>query len=159
MAAGTKVQLGTLIEATLKPEDLIPAFHDELVRLSGGNDHLVVKEAFDLMAEWGTETPDWTVPEHELMSEVLNDLQDALQEYAPVFCYFGAIEGDGADFGFWMDSQAFEEARQYAEVWDQDSEYAFSEDNGVWIHVNDHGNIAILTDNNGEPGEIIWDAV
>jgi len=26
---------------------------------------------------------------------------DALNEYAPDGYYFGAIEGDGSDFGFW----------------------------------------------------------
>ena len=37
------------------------------------------------------------------MSEIVNDLMDALNEYAPDGYYFGAIEGDGSDFGFWQD--------------------------------------------------------
>jgi hypothetical protein len=32
---------------------------------------------------------------------LLTEIQDALELFAPPGAYFGAHEGDGADFGFW----------------------------------------------------------
>ena len=42
----------------------------------------------------------------DLMSEIVSELMDALNSYAPPNMYFGSIEGDGADFGWWaIDSE------------------------------------------------------
>lgn len=88
---------GTLIHATLRPEDLIPAFWSKLQELSP-------QMASALPAAW----PELTAPnlEREIadMDEaqtLVNELQDHLNECAPEGWYFGAIEGDGSDFGFW----------------------------------------------------------
>lgn len=37
-----------------------------------------------------------------LSGEDLETLTDLLGELAPPYCYFGANEGDGADYGFWV---------------------------------------------------------
>ena len=103
-----KIELGTLIHATLRNEDLLPAFRNELHNLSEGQHPLV--ELFDRTVEtepwldWYSvdiRLADIAPEDQEYASELVNDLMDALNEYAPDGCYFGSIEGDGSDFGFW----------------------------------------------------------
>ena len=84
-------QPGTLICGTLLEQDLIPAFIDEIRRISPTDSRLkdwnrAYARADDAM-EW---------------QEFVGDLIDALSEYAPQGYYFGAHPGDGADFGFWQ---------------------------------------------------------
>ena len=43
-----------------------------------------------------------TEAEQQRINVALEDLTDALQELAPTGFYFGASEGDGACFGFWL---------------------------------------------------------
>lgn len=147
------VRIGTLIEGTLRGEDLLPAFADELKRLDPH--HSLVKEAYEIMATWGTGDES---EENEQISETVNAIQDALQEYCPPFVYFGTLEGDGACFGFWPDLMALEEERMYAKPSDADG-YQYLEDCNVWVQVNDHGNVTLLENDNGKPGREIWAAV
>jgi hypothetical protein len=83
---GAVIKVGTVSYGTLRPEDLIPVFVNELRRLGHAATH------FD--AEWLVENP-------EDAAWLLADLFDALNDVAPDGTYFGAHEGDGADFGFW----------------------------------------------------------
>mgnify|MGYP003675493637 CR=1 FL=1 len=96
--------VGTVTAGTMRPQDLIPAFlvelrchdraaaeaisvkvpHDDLVKAGGVTLH-------DDHAWWHSEDAD----------EVLSDLFNALDEHAPDGHYFGALEYDGSDFGFW----------------------------------------------------------
>ena len=39
--------------------------------------------------------------EHDNANFLVEELFDALDAIAPEGCYFGSIEGDGSDFGFW----------------------------------------------------------
>ena len=41
-----------------------------------------------------------TIPDQNL-GDILEDLFQSMDTIAPEGCYFGAHEGDGADFGFW----------------------------------------------------------
>jgi len=96
---------GTLIHGTLRPQDLIPVFLDELRRLDkGAFDAYVDSNPGMLPAEipmiafmtpsdpwWNGEGPTWA----------LDSLFDSLGEYSPEGHYFGAHEGDGSDFGWW----------------------------------------------------------
>lgn len=87
----SKVELGTVIHSTLRPEDLIPAFRKELKR----------------------HTDD--IPRFENGDDVLeyiNDLIEALNEHAPPYCYFGTHYGDSSDFGFWQDWDSLAEANE-----------------------------------------------
>lgn len=43
-----------------------------------------------------------TEAEHQRIDVALEDLTEALQDLAPTGFYFGASEGDGACFGFWL---------------------------------------------------------
>ena len=95
-----KIELGTLIHGTLRDEDLLQAFSDELARI----DETVFSQVIRLDAHLfvGNLTAAEIVEQlGEYVTDVINDLMDALNEYAPDGYYFGAIEGDGSDFGFW----------------------------------------------------------
>ena len=83
----------SIIHGTLRPQDLVPAFADALRVLSPER----LKNIVTLLPE-RDDHPWW---ETEECAEVLNDLFDLLNEYAPEGYYFGAHPGDGSDFGFW----------------------------------------------------------
>jgi hypothetical protein len=92
---------GTLIQGTLRPEDLIPAFQSELAEVDpAGYAKLLVKWGPDLQRR--KVTPTWIERHPEEASELVGDLADALSEAASAQgYYFGPHEGDGADWGYW----------------------------------------------------------
>ena len=97
-----KIELGTLIHGTLRDEDLLQAFSDELARIDEPKFSEVIKADAHLFAESANLTAAEIVEQlGEYVTDVINDLMDALNEYAPTGYYFGSIEGDGSDFGFW----------------------------------------------------------
>jgi len=108
----TKVRLGSVIHGTLRTEHLILAFLEELEAIDRDRAdsfwERIPAEAFEDLDHiwWQTDEAMW----------MLEELFDILNEYAPPFCYFGALEGDGSDFGFWIDRYAFEEAIEYGEI-------------------------------------------
>jgi len=147
--------IGSISTGTLRTEDLLSSFADEL----------------EYQLKRCGEKPD---PQHEkLVTEarryicldscleasiqakidesgyVLEELTEALQGYTAPYCYFGAIEGDGSDFGFWFDHEAFEQARFDGEICTPD-EFDRATDPADFIHVaalyevNDHGNVTIF---------------
>ena len=116
----TKVQIGTIISATHRPQDLVPAFLDALKRCLA-TDHVADQHGRLILGATMTTavggimarldhslgSSKWRdangLPyfESEHCQEDIEFLSDALNEYAPVLCYFGAHPGDGSDFGFW----------------------------------------------------------
>lgn len=78
---------------TLKSEDLIPKFLGVLKTYG--------KDKYDEYIKENPEVEDWENLDEETMGWVVDELADLLNEIAPDGCYFGASEGDGADFGFW----------------------------------------------------------
>lgn len=88
---------GSVSHGTLREKDLIEAFTDALEALLERNpDHLYRANMMALMLR-----AEAAQPETDVIAEVIADLMDALEEFAPPNCYFGAHEGDGSDFGFW----------------------------------------------------------
>lgn len=93
----------SLIHGTLRACDLVPAFleviantpeYAQIMQTNNWN----LKVIFDPSA--GDNDERW---ESEDMSYFLNEtLFDILNLYAPEGYYFGAHQGDGSDFGFWV---------------------------------------------------------
>ena len=97
--------LGSISHGTLRTEDLLETFASELEHHVKRNLDYSSRDAhMQLVGAAG-----WIDPESDNASELVNDLQDALQEYAAPYTYFGAHEGDGSDFGFWPCMEQVEE--------------------------------------------------
>lgn len=97
---------GTVSRATMREQDLVTAFMDVLEQYDP-EEWQAIKTAFlvefDLTYEEFLELPD---DDERWRSEALfyilhEDIWEAMQDMAPEGTYFGASEGDGADFGYW----------------------------------------------------------
>lgn len=92
-------RIGAISSDTLRTEDLLLAFADELeyhVQRNKGARGIdisakrkLVREAYAVDAE------------SEDANEIVQELSDALETFAPPYAYFGSNECDGACFGFW----------------------------------------------------------
>ncbi len=140
---------GTVSHATLRNEDLLPAFADELERLARAGKCLklyrdLIREARNLD------------PGHDVRAaEVLDDLSEALSNFAPPYFYFGAHEGDGSDFGFWLGSSALEDfdGLKVSDTSEIPKGYT-----GEVLHINDHGNATLYACTRGRCREV-WAVV
>jgi predicted phosphoadenosine phosphosulfate sulfurtransferase len=105
-----KLEGFSVSQATMREEDLIPAFTEFLQRAKNNGVTLsrranaTLREANALMKKHAKAFTGWNhlpVSVQDEASYLLQDLFDALDEIAPSGCYFGAHPGDGADYGFW----------------------------------------------------------
>jgi hypothetical protein len=143
--------LGTIIHATLRDEDLIPAFIDaiepHLAQLDPGM-NIAIK---DLISRWNR-LDDAGIDEYcetDESSYDLDELFNALDSIAPPYMYFGAHVGDGSDFGYWISDDAIEMGKQ-------DRELTITEDLTKYtLQVNDHGNMELYKTTH----EPIWSCV
>ena len=142
------VQFGTIIEGTMRSEDLIPAFCDALDDIEPGNAVTIAARAitdFDSNAAW----------------EMAHSLGDELNAHSLPFSYFGAHVGDGADYGFWPDIESLEDSAAHEpdcvlkvdDTGDVPTSYR-----GYVMHVNDHGNVTLYCAQGHDLTEI-WAAV
>lgn len=88
---------GSVSWGTMRPQDLIPRFLEELK----GLDEDRYAEYMERIPEdaWDDEEHSWWTSEDA--SDLLHELFDVLDEYAPEGYYFGSHPGDGSDYGFW----------------------------------------------------------
>ena len=109
MKTKNNITLGSVIHATLRPENLLGAFlfaledagsskasrfNADLIELGFGHSQCGVC-GMGNREEWPEGFDDDTA------QEIIADMMDALNDIAPDGYYFGAHEGDGSDFGFW----------------------------------------------------------
>ena len=132
----TEFQLGSISTGTLRTEDLLFDFALALREFEDkwNSEHeALYDQAKQHMAQ---------APSESELNQTVSNLQDALQEYCPPFVYFGALEGDGADFGFWPDRETIQEIVNIAEC---DASQGIScPDDGVIVQVSDHGNVTVM---------------
>jgi hypothetical protein len=108
-------------------------------------------EALDAWEEDGE-----TLTDEDNAREMVSELEDALNEFAPSFCSFGAHEGDGSDFGFWPSIDSAKENCEF--VSSRSAEFPESDFQGEWLHVSDHGNCTLYVRTNGDDKEV-WSIV
>ena len=150
-----RVTIGSISAGTLKTKDLLDAFTNQLEYLTGKGHHLVAQ--YDQLLEDIEDNDDGTldIETDDNAQYLLEAITQALEDLAPPLTYFGTLEGDGADFGFWPARDTIQEAIQDAEEVEP-GEY-LSEDHGVVISVSDHGNITVYTTTT--PRIEIWSCV
>lgn len=139
--------IGSVSEGTLRDDDLIDSFIWELKQFNK-------RKAAHFQAEANR-------IEEEYKSELIDELIDALNEYAPPYSYFGTHEGDGASFGFWPSIVSLQEAIRGGEIaafedYNNDMPDYFS---GVAVNINDHGNMTFGVWHNGSLKKLYWDCV
>jgi hypothetical protein len=144
-------QIGSVSHGTLRNEDLLEAFGGELAHYARKNrEELGQIETLRLLRLASEAENSAYYAEHEEeASELVNELMDELEMFAPPYCHFGAHEGDGSDFGFWPCLDAIEELPQ---VDGSDTARELGEDA---CFVNDHGNVTVY----GADGAILLEIV
>jgi len=102
---------GTVSHGTLRSEDLILAFSQELEQLLSANKPYMSKEEYVNRLTLIKEVEDLIEDDSEDKWETVEaddltlELMDSLNEFAPDGYYFGVIDGDGSDFGFWKSEE------------------------------------------------------
>lgn len=93
---------GTVIEGTMRPEDLIPAFCNTLAHY-GETERVQELEAEyrEVFAALAHSELGGLDPQDDDPLNLLDALFDALNDIAPEGMYFGAHPGNGSDYGFW----------------------------------------------------------
>lgn len=94
-------ELGSISSGTMRAEDLISTFASELENLIRTNVTALNRNERKRLATIVVEAYAIEDFDSEDADYILEDLFDALEVFAPDGAYFGANEGDGADYGFW----------------------------------------------------------
>ena len=171
-------QLGSISTGTLRPEDLIPAFtytlgalaHNPISNLSQFKSKAMADTWQNAINIINSSNRRPIAYDHPEIHELIDELQDALQEYCPPFVYFGTHPGDGADFGFWPDMNRLDEelynqtgaphldkVPSYCLPMHQDYPYGEIElkDDNVIVQLSDHGNVTVMD----MERNVIWSVV
>jgi hypothetical protein len=101
----------------LRLEDLLPSYWsavESLAQLTGKASPIAADTLADLERLVGEDSSEdaWA---DELACQLLEEVTDCLQELAPCGFGFGASEGDGACFGFWL-SEDWQDALEHLQV-------------------------------------------
>lgn len=143
--------IGSISEGTLRTEDLLEACARELQALDKDGEFEVVVLAAELVD-----------PDSDDAHEILEELYDALQEFAPPYVAFGAHEGDGASIGFWPQFDRIQEDIRFGDlpsVNDPSELGMVGEGHDFAVHVNDHGNMTLYERTEYGAWVRIWDCV
>ena len=145
-----KVKLGSVSHGTLRSEDLVPVLADELRRIRGALPRSLANEVRAFNAgKYDTD--------HGCDVELVNELIDALNEYAPDYCYFGAHPSDGADFGFWLHEDWQQMAKDDGVPFV--ASMADAAEAPIVCEVSDHGNATLYARTKGGEYREIWSVV
>jgi len=134
-----KVKLGTVSHGTMKNEDLIPSFIDELKRIDIKREFKeVIKEGNKIIRKCSKDENLWNSEDNTIFLN--EDLWNALDSFSPSCCYFGSTEGDGSDYGFWVcqDVESIFDGLKVSDLNEIPKDYE-----GEILFVNDHGNATL----------------
>lgn len=149
----TKIaSLGTVSWGTMRPQDLLPSFAGELRALGHRSRELTKIESRINRALNGKYGEDDKYFESEIAQWDIETLCDMLKEHAPAYAYFGASEGDGSDYGFWLPYDFTENDFDGLKV--DDLNEIPARYTGEVLEVNDHGNMTLYFCKNGKLAEI-----
>jgi hypothetical protein len=142
--------IGSISTGTLRTEDLIPCFVEELEHLADETDtdaQTLIREVNERM-----ESADYF--DSDDASYDLDALTDALGNHAPDYAYFGSHPGDGADFGFWIVDDVAQCVKDDGGLVVDDTSDVPDDFTGTALHVNDHGNATLYSADRGALSEV-----
>lgn len=96
---GHVLALGTVSHGTLRNEDLLKAFCEEIERYASTG-YAIVTESRKWLA--GEQPDENESNRDEIGQELVIDLIDQLNAMSPDNVYFGTLDGDASDFGWWV---------------------------------------------------------
>jgi hypothetical protein len=145
--------IGSISHGTLDTEHLLTIFASELeyhvernAKEWCSDDGRADRDQLMALINQANEIEDYDTEE---ASELVCEIQDELNTFAPPYCYFGNHVGDGSDFGFWP---SMDEIDELPRVNNSDEAKELGED---CVFVNDHGNVIVY----GGDGSTIVDFV
>lgn len=100
-----RLPLGTVSHGTCRREDVAPRIFAELRSVDPQKADELEKEYEDLKRV--NDDPD--IVDDILDEFVFQGLFDEMAEYCPPYTYFGANEGDGSDYGVWINTDQISE--------------------------------------------------
>lgn len=167
--------LGSVSCATLRPEDLVPAFVDALdstkelligsVSTSTTPEETEAIKADvsaidDLLGEIEQRQQSESYYDSEESMWDMDELIDSLNNLSPPYTYFGAHDGDGADFGFWPCWDSINDATRYGDLLAVDDLADVPEDHrGLVLEQDGRGNATMWNiDDSGHYVEV-WSVV
>lgn len=145
----TPFSLGSVVTGTHRIPDLLDVFAGVLADLDTGSVYAaLIAEADALLAFYRSweEVTDREPEEYLDMDQVhglISDLGDALNGFAPPYVYFGTHPGDGADFGFWVDTDQIEDDCRIGDLRSGDERPYDLGPNDLFLVVSDHGNMTL----------------
>lgn len=157
---------GSVSSGTMRVEDLLDSFASELdyqlkrqvSRFPRKEHRALIREARSCLARIERNgNPHKSKSDLTDPADIVAELFDALEEFAPPYAYFGAHEGDGADYGYWISSDAIEFSFDGLKV--DDLSEVPSDYRGEVLHVNDHGNMTLYVANGRRKFREIWGVV
>ena len=133
--------IGTVSHGTMRTEDLIPTFAEELKSLDEDREYADLVIQAEAVTDYDCEASFY----------LLEELFDILGNFAPPYFYFGEHPGDGSDYGFWIieDFQQDFDGLKVADLSEVPDAYE-----GEVLHVNDHGNTSLYVADKGKLKEI-----
>lgn len=146
---------GSVSTGTMRYQDLLPAFANALRELGHRSRELTrIESRFNraLRGKYGEQDAYFTEKEGLAFWD-LGTLEDMLNEHTPPYAYFGAHEGDGEDYGFWL-SSGFESEFEGLKV--DDLSRVPKGYTGEVLHVNDHGNMTLYWYARGRMIREVW---
>lgn len=123
-----KVNMGSVSQGTYRTEDLIPAFVEKLKEQKP-----LRQKHRELIAEIQESTD-------ENQESAVEDLIDALNEYAPIYFYFGTHSGNDSDYGFWLEESFVEEFEGLKVESTSEVPKGYT---GEVLQISDHGNLTL----------------
>ena len=134
---------GSVISGTLRTEDLLDSFAWELEHHLRENPESFSGAEKDRLAKMIKKARKEGAAKDEFADELVNNLADELQAFAPDYGYFGAHPGDGADFGFWLSEDWERAAKDDDALFVSDLAEVPDDASGPVVVVNDHGNVTL----------------
>lgn len=159
----TTLPLGTISHGTVKPTDLIPDFIAAMKYVQAARPDRLKLDALE--KEFARITSNDIVLEgdEDALDEVLVDVMTIMENYVPAYCRFGSHEGDGSDYGVWVDDNAIDFAKENDDLHHGENPPQPDDYNGnpprFWLQTNDHGNATLFRYSGLGKWAVVWSVV